>query len=92
MKRLGLIAVLIAAVLFVAQAAFFISTERKIRLSAELHGVYIYEGDLVSDMPPENADKASRTVRATWERCHYWTGLTIKTLLLPVGNCPALTP
>lgn len=78
--------------LFIFQAAYLLSTERRIRLSMTPKLAYIYEGDLVSTTPPDNADKASRTVKANWEVCRYWTGLTIRTAFLPPGNCALITP
>lgn len=77
--------------IFVMQAAYLLSTDRRVLLTVTPKPAYIYEGDLVSDTPPENADRDSRTVTANWELCRYWTGLTIKTVFLPSGNCTAIT-
>lgn len=77
--------------IFVIQAVYLLSTERRIRLTVTPKHAYIYEGDLVSDIPPQNANEAPRMVTANWELCRYWTGLTITTVFLPSGNCPAIT-
>ena len=81
---------LLALAIFAMQAIYLLSTERRIRLTIAPKIAYMYEGDLVSDEPPENADKASRTVKVNWELCRYWTGLTIRTLFLPSGSCPVI--
>jgi hypothetical protein len=87
-KRFMVRLLLVVMAVFIAQAIFLYTTGRKVRLSFEPRRVYIYEGDLVSDTPPENADRASRTVEDHWELCSYWTGLTVRRYLLPPGNCP----
>lgn len=81
---------LLALTIFVMQAIYLLSTEKQIRLTLAPKVAYIYEGDLVSDEPPESADEASRTVTANWELCRYWTGLIIRTHFLPSGNCPVI--
>lgn len=78
--------------LFTLQAVGLMATGTKIRLSLEPRQAHIYEGDMVSDTPPSNADEASRTVEDTWSACRYWTGLGVQEYLLPPGNCPAITP
>jgi hypothetical protein len=77
--------------LFVAQAALLQVTQRLVLLGAKATPVYIFEGDLVSETPPANAQEASHTVRETWSSCRYWTGLWVKKVLVPAGNCPSIT-
>ena len=86
-----IIAGLVAA--FVVQAAILMTMDRQVRLSSVMTRVYIYEGDLVSIAPPENADKASRTVIRNWLVCRYWNGMVVKTFLVPTADpCPLITP
>ena len=79
--------------IFLAQATILTITDRRIRLSSTVTRVYIYEGDLVSTRPPENADKASRTTTDNWLVCRYWNGMVVKTFLLPTNDpCPIISP
>lgn len=78
--------------LLVAQAILLRATGRFVLLTKALTPVYIYEGDIVGDQPPANADEASRTVKASWLDCRYWTGFSVRHIRLPrqVG-CPTIT-
>lgn len=78
---------------FVIQALALQLSGRKVLLASGLERVYIFQGDLVSDIPPQNQQEAARTTEATWRWCRYWTGLKVKLYPLPGRErCYIITP
>lgn len=71
------------ALIFTLQALALQVSGRKVLISSGLERVYIYEGDLVSDIPPRSKQEAARTTEAVWRWCRYWTGLKVKEFPLP---------
>jgi len=81
------------ALVFATQALFLQMSGRKVLISSGLERVYIFEGDLVSDIPPRNEQEAARTTEAVWRWCRYWTGLRVKHFPLPGREqCFIITP
>lgn len=83
---LGLISLLLA------QAVLLRVTGKWVLLAAKQTRIYTYEGDLVSDIPPQNADEASRTKEGIGFDCRYWTGISVRHYLGGSRDeCPRIT-
>ena len=71
------------AMIFTLQALALQVSGRKVLISSGWERVYIFEGDLVSSIPPRSKQEAARTTEAVWRTCLYWTGLKVKEFPLP---------